>query len=309
MNHLNRRRFCLMGAATLAIFRHRLSFAENPADELAAVLAQGKGVGLAPFQTSRSAHFAAIGDSSESFRQEALKLCDAVLRDAQEQLATVLVEVKPPPAEMIVVILGSRRSYALFNGERIEEAGEGHYDLEANRLVIFDSREVGRKATRNPDASRLNTFTLVHELMHQIMFNSDAFSRLGDVPKVISEGFATYGELWREKVPKIGQVNRPRLQVLADPKHIDDWIPVRQLIAEDHLFDKEATEQMAYAEAWLLAYTILKSQPRRMRDYLSLIRGRKTAVERINDAEEAFGAPLERLDTILSNKARRLVEG
>ena len=31
--------------------------------------------------------------------------------------------------------------------------------------------------------------------------------------------------------------------------------------------------------------------------------------ERINDAERVFGAPLERLDTVLSDKARVLFEG
>ena len=309
MNHRMSRRLWLKGGAVFALAPRRFVLADDPAAAISAVEARGKEIGLPPFQTSRSAHFVAIGDSADSFRQEALKLCEAVLRDAQSQLARVLVEVKPPATELVLVILGSKRSYAHFNGEPLEEAGEGHYDLETNRLVIFDSREKGRNAKRKTEASRYNTFTLVHELMHQIVFNGGVLSRTCDVPKAISEGFATYGELWREKAPKIGQENRPRLQVLADPKHVEDWIPIRRLIAEDQLFDQEATEQMAYAEAWLLVYTMLKSHPKAMRDYLQRIRERKPNAERVNDAEAAFGAPLERLDMVLSNKARRLIEG
>ena len=303
------RRAWLGSAAALMLPRRGVLFADSPDDAIAAVLARGKEVGLGPFQTSRSARFVAVGDSNETFREEALKLCEAVLRDARKQFSSVLVEIKPPATEMVVVILGSKQSYALFNGEKLDEAGEGHYDLDGNRLVIFDAREKGKNAKRNADGSRFNTFTLVHELMHQILFNGGVLDRTSDVPKAISEGLATYGELWREKTPRIGQINRPRLQVLADPKHADAWIPLRSLLAGDHLFDQEATEQVAYAEAWLLVYTMLKDRKRVLRDYLNLIRERKTSVERINDAERVFGAPLERLDTVLSDKARVLFEG
>ena len=64
-------------------------------------------------------------------------------------------------------------------------------------------------------AERLNLFTLVHEIAHQLSFNTGLFQRTRVPPLCLSEGLATYVELWQPDVKNaIGGVNRPRLQAL-----------------------------------------------------------------------------------------------
>ncbi len=51
------------------------------------------------------------------------------------------------------------------------------------------SNDGGRNAS-----TRVNTFTLVHEAIHQLTYNTGLLDRQADVPVAISEGLATFGE-------------------------------------------------------------------------------------------------------------------
>ena len=63
----------------------------------------------------------------------------------------------------------------------------------------------------------MNLFTLVHETVHLLSFNTGLLARNKDVPACIAEGLATYAELWRTKGKgKMGAPNVPRLKALLD---------------------------------------------------------------------------------------------
>ena len=108
----------------------------------------------------------------------------------------------------------------------------------------------------------MNLFTLVHETAHQLSFNTGMLNRQADLPVCVSEGLATYVELWRPGVKNaIGGVNRPRME---DLRKSDDWIPIGDLLADDTAFG-EKTEHLAYAESWLLVHYLLRSRSRQPR--------------------------------------------
>ena len=102
-----------------------------------------------------------------------------------------------PRERMTVITLKNKASYDAYCGVVAGDEVGGHFDLETNRLVVFDFRS--KRAELAATAERVNTFTLVHEGMHLLSYNSGLLDRKQDVPAAIAEGLATYGELWRPK--------------------------------------------------------------------------------------------------------------
>jgi hypothetical protein len=247
-----------------------------------------------------------VGDAPTRFRDEALALCEKLAASYQAHFEAKGVRHPLPERPLTLVTLKSRASYKAFKEGPVSETEGGYYDLDADRLVIFDFQDAEERKTRDL-ARRINTLALVHESIHQLTFATGLLRRDGDVPLVVSEGLATYGELWQSGRPSFGQVNRPRLAVLADPKG-GDWIPLEDLIVADGAFDNVETEQMAYAEAWLLAYHLLKTKAgaAQYNGFLDRIRPRYDPSRRVFDATESLGE-LGRLDRALKKAASLLI--
>lgn len=280
----------LLGLGTLGAADPRK---ERPSEvdpaEREAVLKRADAAGLKGFGSNESGHYLGLGDAPESFRKEALFLCEELATTFKTHFQLKGFNVALPARKMTIVTLKDKGSYVAFKGEDVGESEGGHYEVSTGRLVIFDFREDERAA----NARRTNTFILVHEAIHQITYGTGMLERGGDVPVAISEGFATYGELWRnarrEKV--LGQVNRPRLAVLSRPGDGRDWIPLAELLGSDELFYDPETEQLAYAESWLLIYELLKNRAgiARLTAYLKAIKSRKDPGKRMEDAEGNLG--------------------
>jgi len=274
--------------------------ADDPAQDprLAAIRARARKAEMQGFDESMSAHYVAIGDTSEKFRTEALSVCEAVAADYFKTFKDKGFELTWPKEKMVVVVLLGPKSYAAYEGAFIDEAIGGHFDLEANQLVMFDFRGPGANP-KAPIPEQDNTLALVHETVHQLTFNSGLLGLKADVPKCISEGLATYAETWApRRKQKMGERNRRRLLglELASRQGVK-WIPTAQLIAEDKWLDDEPTIQIAYAESWLLVSKLLNSSARlpRFRDYLAALRGKPDPSRRIEIATEHLG-DLEKLD-------------
>ena len=69
------------------------------------------------------------------------------------------------------------------------------------------------------DPTRVNLLTLVHETTHLLCFNTGLLSRETSVPDWVSEGLATYVELWKNKQSRIGDPNGPWLTYLKDTRN------------------------------------------------------------------------------------------
>jgi len=283
--------------------------AEIDREEKAAVLKRAADAKLKEFGTNESDHYTGIGDAPESFRKDALFLCEELATSFKTHFHLKGFDLALPKKKMTVVTLKDKASYAAFKGEAVGAAEGGHFEVSSGRLVIYDFREDEKKVV---NARRTNTFILVHEAIHQLTHGTGMLERGGDVPVAISEGFATYGELWRnagrEKI--LGHVNRPRLAVLSNPGEGRDWIPLDELLGTDELFYDPKTEQLAYAESWLLIYELLKTRAAtaRLTKYLTAIKPRKNPGKRIEDAEETIGN-LGKLDRDLKRSANLLIRG
>jgi hypothetical protein len=266
---------------------------------------------LGPLGVRRTAHYLGIGDAPDSFRAQALEICEAVARDSLGYFQAKGFAVVHPAHRLTVVILADADAFAAFLGTEPGTAVGGFYDLETNRLVIYDYRSQGPAAA--PRAGRANTIALVHEAAHQLTFNTGLLDRQGDVPLCISEGLAMFVEVRPPggKTPP-GQPNPGRLQGLAlGLRRGLSWIPVDRLIADDGPLagdSGELAQQLAYGQSWLLVDHLMKDPQRlpQFHAYLDAIRPRRDADRRIEDATHAFG-DLDHLDRDLKARARKLI--
>ena len=280
-------------------------------DEIAKVTALAAKAGLGPFKQTQSAHFLGMGNADPQYCKNALAYCEALSAAFLSHFRDRGFKLKLPRERMSVITLKDAASYRAFLGEDPGATVGGHYDLGTNRLVVFDFRPTDTKddddLPGNPE--RLNLFTLIHETIHLLSFNAGFFTRKQDVPACISEGLATYGELWRSKGKgKIGTINLPRLQALADPRAGNGrWIPIADLLAGDAAFDKDDTAQLAYAEAWLLVHFLLqRPQLPKFQAYLAKIPAPSDAAQRLKFAEAELGS-LKALDKEVNRHAREQI--
>ncbi len=281
---------------------------EPKPDDLTAIDTHGEKVGLPKFQRTQTAHFLAIGDASSAFRAAALNACEKMADDFLVHLRTKgFDQLAFPKKRMTVVTLASGASYAAYTGETADLVVGGHYEVDTNRLVMFDFR--GNRAEVGAAAERINSFVLFHETSHQLTFNMGLLNPKGDVPLFISEGLATYGEVWRPNDKgRVGQVDRERLQGLpASSKGLRDaWIPLATLFKDDEQLRAKETQQIGYAQAWAFIHSQMKSPDRtpKLRAYLAAIHERTDSSKRVEDATKHFG-DLTKLDATLRAYVRK----
>jgi hypothetical protein len=265
---------------------------------------------LGDFRTSETEHFAGVGNAPDAYRDAALGICESLGKVYQQVFRDKGFAVELPDRRMTVVTLKDRETYGKFLGEAVGAEVGGHYDVDANRLVIFDFRADGPDRAAN--AERVNTFTLVHETMHQLTFNTGLLDRRADVPVAVSEGLAMYGELWQHtnRRATLGIINKGRLHVFLDQAEARlTWFPVEELLANDGLFEGD-DEQVAYAESWLLVHYLMKTSTRlpRFRDYLKALAGQGERARRLEVARASLG-DLGALDRELKRHLTRCLRG
>ena len=150
-----------------------------------AIKAKGRKAGMQGFDESESANYRAIGDARTKFREEALAICEAVATDCRKHFGDKGFELTAPKEKLTVVTLMGPKSYAMFEETFIDQAIGGHFDLEANWLVMFDFAGTGA----NPNSQipeKDNTLALVHEAVHQLTFNTGLLDLKTDTPSLSS---------------------------------------------------------------------------------------------------------------------------
>ena len=181
---------------------------------------------------------------------------------------------------LTVVTLKDQASYAAFLGVKPGDAVGGHYELDTNRLVIFDFRPAGGP----PAGVNLEADQHLH---------SDP---RGDAPAHVQHrparppgrrppgGERGTGDVRRALAqrrplgPRHDQPPAARSHLRpGDANQAQEWIPLAKLLTDDALFENAATEQLAYAEAWVFVHYALKTTAMlpKFRAYLDAIRPRR----------------------------------
>jgi hypothetical protein len=280
----------------------------SEAEEIALVQADAKKAGLEPFARSRTDHFLGLGDANARFRNDALKICESLQSEFLRHFHGKGFEVALPKKRLSVITLEGTASYKAFTGEEPGAFDGGHYDLDTNRLVMFDFRPNGEGPDVVANPVRVNRLALVHETTHLLCFNTGLLSRKTDVPVWVSEGLATYVEMWSSKQTPIGEPNRPWIYHMNQARNTGtSWIPIANLVASDKSFDDKKTAELSYAESWLLVHYLMKSpqQLPKFRAYLAGLQTDKGAINRVEYAEKHLG-PLKNFDRELARYLKRV---
>ena len=281
------------------------------AEQRTQVEKQAEKAGLGALATFRAENFVCVGNAPEGYCRDALEICESMAKTFIPHLRGRGFKVAMPRDRMMIVVLKDSRSYELFLGERLAEAVGGHYDLDSNRLVIFDFRP--DQGDTRAGVERVNTFTLVHETAHLLSFNTGLLAIKRQPAECITEGLATYFEMWRPWARAgVGAVNRPRLTAIRQAAQNDvPWIEIGRLFVEDDVFYAEKTSQLAYGESWLLMNYLLQSRTwnPRLVAYLKALAelpAPQSDADRVKTAEEHLGS-MDQMNERMRRQARSLL--
>jgi hypothetical protein len=258
-------------------------------------------------QIVRSAHFQAVGDASEAFMKITLNDCELIAQDYLEHFRAKGFDVKVPERLLTLVVFVDERPFKIFT-KGVPNAVAGLYRRTENWLVLFDYRNISAPVER--PGYQANMSVLAHEATHLLAYNTGLLNRHGDVPRAITEGLGTYGEVRKlHGRSQPGGINSSRLDDLAHIQRRVDWVKVADLLADDKTGFTSTTDRvlLSYAQSWLLVYYLMTTPSRlpQFRGYLKTIFTRSDAKHRREDAEANFGS-LDRLDRDLRQEAIRL---
>ena len=248
---------------------------------------------------TRTNRFVAVGSARPDFIRQILRMADDTAISYNRYFSQSRLPVKFAPDRMLIVVLANAGQYSKLMGENKARNEGGHYDLDENWTVTFDHR--GRSKSTRSSLERANQVTLLHEVAHQLSFNTGMLNINSDVPMLLSEGLATLAEPAGQTItPGFGQANGPRLSVLNQlmKRNRRAWIPLRNLLVADNAFDApdDATLQMAYSQSWLFWDTVLQKPELagKLPAYLKRIDGRLKPDRRLED----FSTALDRVDAV-----------
>ena len=263
-----------------------------------------------------SEHFLAYSNAARSFTQARLKDCermyDAFFRHFRRKGFTLT----PPQEKLMVAIFSTQQGFEAFIGHHPGAHVTGMYHTPSNRLVVYDygtntaflleKRELEEKAKRSASEGErnftvdrlwrqhrqdVNVSTLMHEVAHQLSFNTGLLRRGGDAPAWLIEGLAMYCEPTRAGVWQgIGQPNPLRTKMLKERRPFK----LLQLLRNDDWLHKTARVEdvvAGYSQSWALFRFLMQEHPKELRQYLDLIRDRRTPEHRLADFTEVFGNP------------------
>ncbi|MBN2021637.1 MAG: DUF1570 domain-containing protein [Pirellulales bacterium] len=212
-----------------------------------------------------------------------------------------------PPFPLIGIVCRNRGDfdrYAARQGGPVSPGVLGYYDLESNRIILYDlGGGKGGKADWRQTAA-----TVIHEATHQTAFNTGIHNRWSPPPVWVAEGLATLFEApgvydSRSHTRRTDRINEGRLRdyrTLIAPNASGN-LP-EALTASDGLFATHPSA--AYAEAWAIAFYLVETQPREFARYLALTAShapfvKYTSQQRLADFAAVFGRDARLFDAKL----------
>jgi hypothetical protein len=294
---------------------------------------------LARLRPYTSKHFLAMSNAGAVQTQYRLENCETVYRAFLGHFRKRGFTVQAPGEKLMVAIFNSQAGFEAYLGQKMSSSVTGLYHPASNRLVVYDyatnraftegKKRLDEEAKRGTDLERqwkivtfgryvrdrrddTNLSTMMHEVLHQLSFNSGLMNRGGDVPVWLAEGLAVYGEStvgasWQG----IGEPNPHRAAVLIGPAlGRGKFISLRGLVENDDWIRKATRVDqvvLGYSQSWALFRLLMVERPRKLKAYLEAIYERRTMEHRLSDFVAAFGS-LARLEKRYQQYIREIVK-
>lgn len=284
---------------------------------------------LPPVAWYESPRFKALSNAGDDFSKLRLGNCELIYDLYFDHFLKKGFTLREPPSKLMVAIFDNQAGFSAYVGQLMPSAVTGLYHPKSNRLVVYDFgqneaflaqkkslQEMGRRIRTDMERRRFqetiqrranefrtgtNISTVMHEVAHQLSFNTGLLNRDGDVPVWLAEGLACYCEptdgssVWQG----IGEDNPERVGTLADPRSGGGKrIRLTDLVGGDEWLRGKEGAKMAlvgYAQSWALFRMLMEERPAQMRAYLAMVYQRKAENWRLDDFGRAFG-DLNRLE-------------
>jgi len=213
--------------------------------------------------------------------------------------------IEPPKFLLVAVVFPTQEDfqrYARTDGLFASAQVLGYYAQESNRISLYDVT-AGRAANV---PWQTNADTILHEVAHQVAFNTGVHRRFAQTPKWVVEGLGTMFEapgVWdaaRHPQPQ-DRLNIGRLrdfqQYAAKRRRKGS---LAEFVQSDRIFDINPSD--AYAEAWALSFYLCETQPRKYAAYMKKMAEldpfrRYESPQRLQDFLATFGPNLSLLET------------
>jgi hypothetical protein len=266
-----------------------------------------------------SEHFVAISNADAEFSGMRLSNCELIYRCYYEHFRQRGFRLHRPPSKLMVAIFDTQGGWESYLGLEMPPGVVGFYHPTSNRLVVYDiganrdfkavqrqlkeaSRGIGSDLDRQRFVSTLNREVrdirsgvnieiIMHEVAHQLSFNSGLFNRDGDVAAWLAEGMATYCEATRNTSWQgIGEMNPERMNFLmAQMDRKLGLISIRDLISTDEWLHKDpGLALLGYAQSWALFRMLMEERLPQFRSYINLLYYRLTPDHRLEDFAQFF---------------------
>ena len=288
---------------TVVQTRDRLARETPPGMEVAA---KGRYVVMGPER--QAAHYAA--------------LLEDVYNEFQTHFSRRRFTLETPEFPLVVYVFPTQQQFAEYaeqEGAAFSASLKGYYSRNTNRIALyaegagFAALETGSAtkslaATPSSAGAVLASIegdfrnTLIHEATHQLAYNTNLHSRLGDHPRWMSEGLAMlFEEDSRRDDSTNGnvedRVNRSRYIWFMNYRQTRrPQQALRDFISGDDLFQQAGLD--AYSEAWALSFYLIETRSAEYRRYLQTIAAREpleaySPDQRLADFQAAFGKDIE----------------
>jgi hypothetical protein len=271
---------------------------------------------LPPAARFDSEHFVALSTATDDLTTLELKSCELIYDCFYDHFRGKGFVLHRPSTKLMVAMFDSPAGFEAYVGQRMPDGIVGLYHPATNRLVVYDlglnrafvdsrrraeeqAGHIGSDLERMREKERLklragevrtcaNIATIMHEVAHQLSFNSGMLDRDADVPAWLAEGLACYCEstdngAWQG----IGEPNPERLAALAAAG--GHYIPIRDLISTDEWLRRDfGTALLGYAESWALFRLLMEEHPHALRAYCALVSSRRAGQPRFQDFSLCF---------------------
>ena len=251
--------------------------------------------------------------------KEFARVLNEVFGVFQREFSTRGFAIAQPEFPLVAIIFPSRSEYIRYAAkEGFIGAGAtlGYYKRESNRVAAFETVPLQRSKAvsvlessdrpllRQDDDQHYAAIgsdlrdTLIHEAIHQIAFNTNIHSRIGNDPRWVIEGLATLFETEgiRHRATRYEfatRINRERYLRFGNyAKTRRKKNSLRDFVSSEGQFGRNVLD--AYAEAWALSFFLFDTRGPAYAKFMNSIATRDvlkvyTASARLKHFEAAFG--------------------
>ena len=271
-------------------------FAGYPAEKFVRRLAEIHGNA---YQVTATQHFVIVHPKGQGKRW--VQLFEQTYTQFFGYFATLGIKLNQPEFPLIAIVFKTRSEFDAYvskRGVKPQRSIVGVYMLGNNRVLTYDQSLSSKRSSAN------NRGTMIHEICHQLAFNTGVQNRFAPPPVWVGEGLAVMLEApgirdryrYTRYSDRVHATYLQLAQKLLNEKKFEAVL--KQVVVGDQVFKTQQTD--AYTVSWALTYYLAQTKPEAYAKYMKKLAARGnftkyTDRQRWADFASHFGTDLSTL--------------